>query len=687
MKFQFLVTDFKAYRQGATAAVCCFLLALVILIPFASSGTQFIVSAHGDEDHSGDKKTATTATTAAGGSSAAAKITSVVAERNIESAAGQFNLKLTRYPSDPRTGEEAQFLVNVSEKVEGGFGGGEPTPLEDAIVQANITALNDSAVAEAVPFKHEGGNSYHLGYAFKNAGDYKVIFNIATADNRSFSADFPVSVGSAPINRTFLIGLALLSVLTLGALGFVFAKSKGGENGQKIRQAAPFALAAILLFALGTAALAYFAPPRNERVITAAAVQTAPTEGAAEPASSLTGTVNIPKESQILFGIKTQPVEIRQITSGLKVSGTVRARPDARAVVVPPVAGRIVLRQGLSIGSAVGRGEQIGTVEQILDVSGQTELESQRLEVESQQREVESQRLQIRNTVLQLQGQQAEQRSAAAQARTQLAQAQRELRRSENLVAVGAVPKKRVEEAQTAVKVAEQSVASAEQQVRLLANQISQTNAGQNIFRAPRVNQPNRSFPLTSPITGIINEIKATSGQQVESGTELLSISNLSIVLLEANVFERDLPVVRNSTRASFTSSVLSGEVYTIGTRDGDGKLVSIGQSVNAETRAVPVIYEVINPLNRLRDGNFVEITIDTSGDARVLAVPKTAVVREQGETFVYVLTGGETFERRSVALGAEGADFFEVKSGLKETDRVVVEGVYQLRTTQPAAQ
>jgi RND family efflux transporter MFP subunit len=129
----------------------------------------------------------------------------------------------------------------------------------------------------------------------------------------------------------------------------------------------------------------------------------------------------------------------------------------------------------------------------------------------------------------------------------------------------------------------------------------------------------------------------------------------------------------------------LPGEVYNLGTSDGDGRLVSIGQTVNAETRTVSVIYEVINPSQRLREGNFVEITIDTSGDAQVLAVPKSAVVREQGQTFVYVLAGGETFERRSVALGAEGALFYEVKSGLKTGERVVVEGVYQLRTTQPA--
>jgi len=640
----------------------------------------FTVSAHEGEDHSADKKpAAATTTTAATG----VKITSVTAERNVQTDAGQFNVLLTRTPSDPRTGEAAQFVVRLGEKVEGGFGGGEPAPLENATVTANIT--NGGAnIAENLAAEHEGGNAYRLEYAFKDAGDFKVIFNVATGDNRNFSADFPVTVAKAPMNSTFWVGLLVLSLLTLGALGFIFVKSKGADNNQRMRRIAPFALAAILFFALGTVALAYFAPPRQSRVITAqAAIETAPT---AEIADALTETVTIPKESQILFSIKTQPVEVRQITSGLKVTGTVRARPDARAVVVPPVAGKIVLKQGLTIGSAVGRGEQIGSVEQILDVSGQTELESQRLEVEAQQREIEAKRLEIKNSVLQLQAQQADQRAKANQARTQLAQAQRELRRSENLLEVGAVPRKRVEEAQTAVKVAEQEVASAEQQVRLIDSQIRQTSAGQNIFRAPRVNQPTRSFPLTAPITGTVNEIKATSGQQVETGTELLSISNLSTVLIEANVFERDLPIVRQSTRASFTSAALSGEVYTIGTADGDGRLVSVGQTVNAESRAVPVIYEVKNPLNQLRDGNFVEITIDTSGDQKVLAVPKSAVVREQGETFVYVLTGGETFERRAVALGAEGADFYEVKSGLKESDRVVVEGVYQLRTTQPSA-
>ncbi|HXG84970.1 MAG TPA: efflux RND transporter periplasmic adaptor subunit [Pyrinomonadaceae bacterium] len=612
-------------------------------------------------------------------------VTIVAAERNLQIDAGQFNVVLRRSPSDPRAGETGQFLVSIAEAVEGGFGASEPVPLDNAKVSASVTKTDGSAVGENLPAAPLENGNYRLSYAFGSAGDYKIVFNVTTADNRSFSVDFPVSVASAPVKWSFWVGLLVLSLLTLGLLGAVFyAARKRGENRVNYRRIAPFAVAAVLIFVFGIIALTYFLPPRERRTVAEIPLN-APTETKPN-ALTAAAVLNIPKESQILFGIKTAPVSTRQITSGLKTTGVVRSRPDARAVVVPPVAGRIVLRQGLTIGSAVGRGEQIGSVEQILDVSGQAGLESQRLEVEAQQRDVEARRLELRNTALALQGQQAQQRAAASQAKTRLAQAQRELRRSENLVEVGAAPKRRVEEANTAVRVAEQEVTAADRQVVLLENQIKQAQAGQAIFRAPTVRQPTRSFPLTSPVAGVINEIKATSGQQVETGTQILSIANLSTVLLEAQVFERDLPVVRESTRASFTAAALAGEVYTIGTADGDGRLLSVGQIVNEQTRTVPVIYEIINPLQRLREGMFVEITIDTSGDRQVLAVPKTAVVNEQGQTFVFVFDGGESFEKRPVALGAEGADYFEVSTGLKEGERVVTEGIYQLRSTVPSA-
>jgi multidrug efflux pump subunit AcrA (membrane-fusion protein) len=519
------------------------------------------------------------------------------------------------------------------------------------------------------------GEGYELRDKFDTAGEYKLIFDVRTSDGRNFAVDFPVSVVAAPVNWTFWLAAAVLTLLALAvAGGYLYAwTGEGVSVGRAVWKSLPVAAGALVAWGAGVGALWYFVGPRVPR-----AVATTTAAPAAATGATGGGHLTIPKESQLLFNIRTQVVEKREVTGGLKVTGVVQARPDARAVVVPPVAGRVTLRAGLTIGSAVGRGETIGTVEQVLDVNAQAGLESQRLDVEARRLEVEAQRLNLNSLVLEQKARLAEQRSLAQQARTRLAQAQREQKRAEALVEVGAAPQRRVEEARTAVKLAEQEITVAEQQTVYLQEQIKTVQTAQPRFQAPQVRPPNRTFPLVAPVTGLIADIKAANGQQVETGTEILSLANLTTVFLAANVFEKDLPAVREATQGTWTAAGIPNEVYRLGV-GGDGRLVTVGQTVDPNTRTVPVIYEVKNPLNRLREGMFVEIALD-SEKRETLAAPKAAVVNEQGQTFVFVFNGGESFERRAVVLGLEGQDFYEIKTGLKEDERIVTEGIYQLR-------
>ncbi len=627
-------------------------------------------SAHGGEDH-GDAGAAQPVAAAAGTSAVAVRS----AERNVPTTQGQFKVRLRQSPPDPRAGEEVQFAAALSEQVEGGFGGGGGTlPLEEAKVSARVTTAAGGAVAANLPTHGEGTPAaYGVHYAFRDAGEYKLFFDVRTSDGRQFAADFPVSVARAPVNWAFWLGLAILTLIAGGAIFGYHAswRRDGLDRRPAARKTLPVAVAALLCVALGTVALAYFEPPRERRAVAAlppsnVEAQIAGVGGAGDPALGGAGaTITISKESQSLFGIRLALVATRRIVSGLKVTGTVRARPDARAVVAPPVSGRVSFNRGITVGAVVGRGEQIGTIEQILGAPEQANLEAQRTA--------------LRTAALEQQAKQAEQNALAQQARTRLTQARRELQRAANLLEVGAAPKKRVEEAQTAVRLAEQEVASAEAQALVAAQQV--TLARESVGRV----NPVRTFPLLAPVTGTVVEVRAVSGQQVEAGAELLNVVNLSSVLLEARVFEQDLQAARDSRRATYTAAGVPGEVYRIG-EGGDGRLVTIGATVEPQTRTVPIVYEVPNPLNRLRDGMFVELTLDTSGGADVLGVPKAAVVTEQGRTFVYVFAGGERFEKRVVVLGAEGQDFYEIKSGVQAGERVVVEGIYQLRSTQPGA-
>ncbi|WP_352431024.1 efflux RND transporter periplasmic adaptor subunit [Pyrinomonas sp.] len=612
----------------------------------------FSVRAHEGEDHGAPARSTATAVA----------LSARVAERNVQTPVGQFRFRLRQTPPDPRVGEETQFEVEVLERVEGGFGSSEGLqPAKISRVVARI-AKADGTVIEPQLDAHEENRPGVRGvhYVFGSAGEYKISFDFTLADGRSLSVDFPVSVVVAPINWTFWLVLGALFLLSASVVvGYHVVLRRRGVAGKEVaRRALPVSITVFVLFIVGAILLARVERPRQSR----ATGET--TASAAVLPNAVAGPeIVIPKESQLLFGIRTAIVEERPVTAGLKVTGVVRARPNSRATIAPPVSGRVFFKDGLTLGSFVARGERIGTVEQILGASEQAGLEAQRTE--------------LQRAVLEQQAKRSEQEALAQQARARLAQAERELRRATELLEVGAVPRKRVEEAQTAVQIARQEVIAAEQQARIAAEQVRVVQTG-----AQRIG-PVRRFPLIAPVTGVISDVKAATGQQVEAGSELLNVVDLSVVYLEARVFEGDLAKVRDARQASYTTPAFPDEVFGLG-KGGGGRIVAIGTSVDPQTRSVPVIFEVANPANRLRDGMFVEIVFDVGETTPVLAVPKRAVITEEGRTYVFVFNGSERFEKRAVLLGAEGRDFYAVKSGLNRGERVVVDGVYQLRSARP---
>lgn len=603
-------------------------------------------SAHGDEDHG--KKPAQAANPLAPKPR--------TAERNVQTSQGQFRVRLRQAPADPRDGEEAQFEATITERVEGGFAGGDQ-PVAGAKVTARITqADGKTVVANNLSAHKEGEDVYGLHYVFRERGDYKVVFVARTSDNRQFEADFPVAITAAPVNWIFwgmLASLALLVCVVIAGSYFAL-KQRGIAAGVAARRTVPLAVGVFVFFAVGAAALAYFAPPRERRSSVAMAAG-----GEGEDAHSAAGdaglggsgaVLTIPKESQLMFGIRTAPIAGQKIVTGLKVTGAVIVPPNAKAKISPPVAGRITLDARLTVGSSVARGQRIGTIEQVLSAPEIAGLEAQRAALSSQE---------------------LQQLTTVQQARTRLNAARIELERARNLVEIGAVPKKRLQEAETSYTLVAQEVAAAEAQAQLLGAAAKQV-------------APTRIYPLFAPVAGVISKLNVATGQQVESGLELAEVTALDRVWLQAAVFEKDLTAVRGARRASFVVTGQPDEVFQI---DGSrNRLVTIGTTVDPQTRTVSVFYEVTNQGGRFREGMFAAITIDTSGQQTVLAVPKQAVITEQGRTFVFVFKGGESFEKRAIVLGAEGQEFHEIKSGLEAGERIVIEGIYQLRSTQPGS-
>lgn len=185
------------------------------------------------------------------------------------------------------------------------------------------------------------------------------------------------------------------------------------------------------------------------------------------------------------------------------------------------------------------------------------------------------------------------------------------------------------------------------------------------------------TFHVLAPISGVVTEANYTAGEWVEQGKKLFTLLDPSAVWVEANIFEGDITSIEGSQQAFITSPTFPGRQFK-------GRLVTLGNVLDPETRSAKTVFEVQNPDERLRPGMFVDVAIETTASEESLAVPASAVLDKDGLKVVFVKTGPETFVLRPVEQGGQYGDWVAIKAGLAEGERVVVIGNYQLLTTPP---
>ncbi len=184
---------------------------------------------------------------------------------------------------------------------------------------------------------------------------------------------------------------------------------------------------------------------------------------------------------------------------------------------------------------------------------------------------------------------------------------------------------------------------------------------------------------VTAPRSGVIVERNVTPGQVVAYGQSdtppnLFVIADLSTMWVIADVYEPDVPKVRLGQAVAVTLPCCPSERY-------DGRVTYISDSVDPQTRTVKVRAAVPNRGRTLKAEMFVKVAIVT-GSARMLALPHSAIQRENNETFVLIAKGKDEYERRPVKLGTDLDGLVEVLDGVTPRDRVVSTGSILLKKT-----
>ncbi|TAK15388.1 MAG: efflux RND transporter periplasmic adaptor subunit [Acidobacteria bacterium] len=242
----------------------------------------------------------------------------------------------------------------------------------------------------------------------------------------------------------------------------------------------------------------------------------------------------------------------------------------------------------------------------------------------------------------------AEHMLLSAQASLDLAQKRRE--RSEKLAAIGGVSAQEVDEAKAEEARQFHAVDDASARLRLFG-------------------------PVRAPTSGIVTRREVNTGQNIQAGAELLTISNLSTVWIEADIYERDLAAVRVGADARVTSRAYPGETFT-------GRVTYLDPQISADTRTLKARIEVANAARKLRFGMLVDVELSGAAVPAGLLVPRSAIQQIGGRSLVFVADPAASgrYEAREVQLGISSGDEVEVKSGLLLKEAVVTAGSFALR-------
>ncbi len=399
------------------------------------------------------------------------------------------------------------------------------------------------------------------------------------------------------------------------------------------------------------------------------------------------GSIQVDAQTAKRLGIKVEPVNRQRLAVGLKTTGQIETLPNKQAEVTAPIPG-IVTELLVEPGTYVKANQPVAVL---------AAPELVELGVASQEKKAEGQAdLQQAQADLRL-GQQNYQRylqitaAEIAQAQSQLAFAQERYDKDKVLATEGALPRRQALESQTqlAQAKAELTKASSRREVIEAQAQVKRAQSAVEVANSrirlsgtayqTRLSQlGNRAnakglVVVTAPISGRIVDREVTLGQSFQdAGGKLMTIANDSQVFATANIYEKDLNLVKAGQEVSVKIASLPNRTFT-------GRIAVIGSVVEGETRVVPVKAKIDNSGGQLKPGMFAQLEVSTNQTSKdILVIPSASLVEANGKQLVYVKSG-DGYQAAEVTLGQTSGDLVEVKSGLFEGDLIVTQRAPQL--------
>ena len=183
-----------------------------------------------------------------------------------------------------------------------------------------------------------------------------------------------------------------------------------------------------------------------------------------------------------------------------------------------------------------------------------------------------------------------------------------------------------------------------------------------------------QKFALKTSVSGMVVERNIYPGREISSDVSAGSIFTVTDpknlwAILEAS--ETDLGKFSEGSEVYLSSSTLPNEKLS-------GKITHISDFIDPLTRTVKVRVSVPNESMKLKAEMFVQANI-TLAKVEGVVVPTKAIILMGEKNYVFVETDLNQFTRKEIKIGTQFADRSEVVEGVKDDDKIVVEGALYL--------
>ena len=185
---------------------------------------------------------------------------------------------------------------------------------------------------------------------------------------------------------------------------------------------------------------------------------------------------------------------------------------------------------------------------------------------------------------------------------------------------------------------------------------------------------------IRAPINGTVIEKHAVNGEYWDTDSEIdvMTVSDLENLWVLADVYEADLKALldANSEKAECEIEFLpfKGKVFR-------GTIENIGMTIDEVTRTVKVRIAIGNPDGILRPGMFCSVKIPSNPSDEMAAVPESAVLSDEGKSFVFVEIIENFYARKPVSTGRKYDGYVEILKGLAPGEQVVSVGSFLLKS------